>query len=96
VSTHVYRVPSHGDWVLVLGPLHKYNVFGHVWDASSDLTLNRDSEDMPVTFDPRPHIDGLPYDPEQDANEKRDIRKRYRQLEKLTGGTPQRVLRQIY
>ncbi|KIM69113.1 hypothetical protein SCLCIDRAFT_1208540 [Scleroderma citrinum Foug A] len=40
---------------------------------------------MPVTFDPRPHIDGLPYDPEQDANEKRDIRKRYRQLEKLTG-----------
>lgn len=48
---------------------------------------------MAVSFDPRPHIDGLPYDPEQDANEKRDIRKRYRQLEKLTGGTLQSVLR---
>ncbi|KAL4080310.1 Nse4 C-terminal-domain-containing protein [Scleroderma yunnanense] len=40
---------------------------------------------MPVTFDPKPYIDGLPYDPEQDANEKRDLRKKYRQLEKLTG-----------
>ncbi|KAG1716394.1 hypothetical protein ID866_746 [Astraeus odoratus] len=38
-----------------------------------------------VTFDPKPQLDGLPYDPEQDANEKRDIRKKYRQLEKLTG-----------
>ena len=28
----------------------------------------------------------LPYDPDQDAAEKRDIRKRYRALEKRTGG----------
>lgn len=28
----------------------------------------------------------LPYDPDQDAAEKRDIRKKYRALEKRTGG----------
>lgn len=39
-----------------------------------------------VSFNPKPtYIDGLPYDPEQDVQEKRDIRKKYRQLEKLTG-----------
>ncbi|KAH7888403.1 Nse4 C-terminal-domain-containing protein [Phlebopus sp. FC_14] len=42
-----------------------------------------------VSFDPHVGIEGsgggLPYDPEQDAAEKRNIRKKYRQLEKQTG-----------
>ncbi|KIJ68014.1 hypothetical protein HYDPIDRAFT_83657 [Hydnomerulius pinastri MD-312] len=45
-----------------------------------------------VTFDPNPQLvgnGGPAYDPDQDAAEKRDIRKRYRLLEKRTGGAPQ-------
>ncbi|KAH7915182.1 Nse4 C-terminal-domain-containing protein [Hygrophoropsis aurantiaca] len=41
-----------------------------------------------VQFDPNIRIgspENLPYDPEQDAAEKRDIRKKYRALEKSTG-----------
>jgi hypothetical protein len=48
-----------------------------------------------VTFDLNPRIardDSPAYDPEQDAAEKRDIRKRYRLLEKRTGGALQTAL----
>ncbi|KAH7924626.1 hypothetical protein BV22DRAFT_1163927 [Leucogyrophana mollusca] len=41
-----------------------------------------------VQFDPNIRMgspESLPYDPEQDAAEKRDIRKKYRELEKSTG-----------
>lgn len=37
-----------------------------------------------ASLNPKPIVDGLPYDPEQDVQEKRDLRKKYRQLEKLT------------
>ena len=50
------------------------------------LTLN--SRQM-VQLDTDVRMDGpssLPYDPDQDASEKRDIRKKYRALEKRTGG----------
>jgi hypothetical protein len=42
-----------------------------------------------VQLDTDVRMDGpssLPYDPDQDAAEKRDIRKKYRALEKRTGG----------
>lgn len=39
-----------------------------------------------VQFEHPGSINGPAYDPDQDAAEKRDIRKKYRLLEKKTGG----------
>lgn len=45
------------------------------------------SSSSDVEMDAGPHINDLAYDPDQDPEEKRDVRKKYRAIQKTTDGT---------
>lgn len=88
-----------GEWHEGAGCLHGFGAIAATRRATDYVirvscllphpnSISRNFKEM-VQFDPNVRMgspSSLPYDPDQDAAEKRDIRKKYRALEKRTGG----------